>query len=305
MLAWVAPFAALPFKAAFALWTALGLAIFYFAGRRLASRGAMLLALLSPAVIVGAIAGQVALFVSGLAMLALTSRRAVAAGVCFGLAATIKPQALLLLPLALIGAREYRVLGFAVLTGGALALVDLATHGMLWLDWLRATGRFADLLPLMGSALNGASPTGLVTHRHLEGGIAAAIVATGVALGTTTTWFVFRRTSDPAHRAAALGIGYILCSPYAAVYELTMMAPAAAAILLDRRQQPLTWFGAAFGLSTLGGAMAPMTFGAALLCERLRSRKPSVIPAQAGISLPDRQDQRQWDSSLRWDDRAT
>jgi hypothetical protein len=272
LLSWLAPFGALSFKAAFALWTIIGLGIFYYAGRRLASRPAMLLAMLSPAVVLGVVAGQVALFVSGLLMLALTSRRAAVAGAMFGLAATIKPQALLLVPLALVASRDYRTLGFAALTGGVIGIVDLAVRGALWLDWLHAMTAFSDLVPLMGSGLNQATPNGFVVRHGLEGLPAGAVIAGGLALGCGVTWFVFRGTDDPGRRAAALGVGYVLCSPYAGAYELTMVVPAAAAILLDRKQHPLSWFGASFGLSALGAALAPAIFGATLLLERLRGR---------------------------------
>jgi hypothetical protein len=103
----LAPLGALPFWAALSLWTGASFAVFAAAAARLA-RGATPLALglaiLSPAVVLAALAGQAVVMAAGLVTLAIATlqRRPRLAGVLFALAAALKPQAVLLAPIALV-----------------------------------------------------------------------------------------------------------------------------------------------------------------------------------------------------------
>src|SRR5579864_9294943 len=106
------PFAQLPLTLAYPLWTGLSAGLFFFAASHLVKPVWATLALtLAPVVFFSAELGQTSLIV-GAAMIGgwlLRDHRPLVAGALFGLAACIKPQAMLLAPVVLWG--RWRMLG--------------------------------------------------------------------------------------------------------------------------------------------------------------------------------------------------
>ena len=148
------PFGALPFAAAFPAFIAVSAIAFAFAVRAPASMlpGLWRLLLASPMVIVGGLTiGQTSLlWTAGLVagLWALRRGNVVVAGLMIALL-TMKPQLGLLIPVALIAARQWAVFGWA--TGFTLLLTGLATavtgleYWPLFLDAIdNVTGRVAD-----------------------------------------------------------------------------------------------------------------------------------------------------------------
>jgi glycosyl transferase family 87 len=140
VLAWLfAPLTALPEPAAYAVWTALSAAALVFAWRIAAPhRGIAKVTLLLAAVglwpvLLTLYFGQPTLIllaaVAG-AWWLVANDRPVAAGAVLALATFLKPQALLLLPLALLVAGRYRVVGAWALSAIALAAICLGALGL-------------------------------------------------------------------------------------------------------------------------------------------------------------------------------
>lgn len=279
----LAPFGALDFWPAFALWTLLAIAALFLAARRILDPPALLLLALAPAVHFALGPGQVTLFV-GAAMLgamALLPRRPLAAGALLAIAALIKPQAVMLVPIALAAGAHWRALASAGLTGTAAGLACLAVQGpQLWRDWLSALAGFPDLLQRLGYLDRSLSPYATALDLGLTGPAVTIVVVAGVILGIAICWRVFRATENPALRAGAVSCAYLLCTPYAMVYEAAMLVPAAAYMLSSRETGPAVRFAAWLGICLPFVAPALPVFAAALMFAA--APRPAQAPEVAG-----------------------
>ena len=140
----VLPFGALPFVASyliFQLFTAglLAAALGLGPDRRNAKFLVAVSVLLSPAAAFNVVGGQNAFLISALAVAGfrVIRRDPLAAGALLGVL-TVKPQFCLLIPIALIAAREWWVLVSTVMSGTALVLISIPVVGIdLWVQWLR------------------------------------------------------------------------------------------------------------------------------------------------------------------------
>ncbi|WP_332774122.1 glycosyltransferase family 87 protein [Phenylobacterium sp.] len=228
------PFALAGFWAAFAGFILLTAALYLAAARRI-SRGIAPLALLAlaPPVVLSGLIGQVSLLIGGLVLLALILLdRPVVAGVLLGIAAAIKPQLLVLFPLALALEGRWRALAAAFATGGLICLVSLAVFGLGgWMDWLAALPRFARLVADdPGLMRNVITPVGALVRMGVQGPALAAAQAACVLAAAALVWWTFRRPSSPGQRLTALIGAGLLITPYAMQYEIAVIAPAVVAL---------------------------------------------------------------------------
>jgi hypothetical protein len=203
----------------------------------------------------------VTFLVGGLALLGLTlQRRPVLAGVLWGLAASIKPQLLILLPVALAAGGNWKAMASTGLTGAAICGASVTILGVgPWLDWLQALGRFQRLI--FGDAAltaDAITPYAFLTGMNLDGAWAFLLAP----LVLVAVWFTFRKPADPADQAIALLGGALLISPYAMNYELALLAPALAAYL--KRVEHPAWL-ISMGASLGYIAQAPLVSLAAVL----------------------------------------
>jgi hypothetical protein len=235
------PFSLAPFALANGVWIAIGLLaiVGVTAGKLGSPRTLVLVAMvLTPASVLVVVAGQVTFLIAALAVAGLYAlkSRPVLAGALFGVAGAIKPQALVLLPLALLALRDWRALSAAAATVAAAVLVSAAVFGAhAWLDWLAAVPRFQKMVmaspglergmitPTALGITLGLAPDTLMIWRVAFGLGAAAMV-----------WLVFHTTDDPARRLSALLGGGLFITPYAMHYDAALLAPAAALMLTQR-----------------------------------------------------------------------
>jgi hypothetical protein len=230
----IEPFARMPLWPAFVLWTSIGLGLFFAASYRAAGKASLLAILAAPAFHWAAMVGQVTLIVGGFTYYGalLLSRRPVAAGLLFACAALLKPQAALMVPVALVAGGHFRALAAAAVGGGVAAGLSILLQGPdLWAAWLNAIGEFMQLIRANGFIANGITPAALAHSEGTRGAAEATIVAAGALLGLGCCWQAFRRSDDPALRGGALVCGSLLCTPYALPYEAASLVPAAAALL--------------------------------------------------------------------------
>jgi hypothetical protein len=264
-LLWLWPFTRLSPWAAMAAWTAFGVAAFGSATWSMTrSWIATLFSPLAPAALTCVLNGQTSL-VTGAALLwgcSQLQRRPILAGLAFGLAATIKPQALVAVPLALVAGRHWRALGAATLGGAGACSMSFALGPQLWFDWIHDGGRFLDLVRSMGLLSQSVTPVGLALQMGFEtpGMLCAYLVGVGAAI--VLVWRAFSSKSDPALQGAALAAGALLMTPYAMFYEAAALGPVALWIFARCRREPPMWLAAAFAL--IGIASCSMV--AACLC---------------------------------------
>jgi glycosyl transferase family 87 len=167
-LAWVS------LKSGYLAWVALSAAGLMASMRRLSAP----VTLAVPAVLMVLVGGQTSLAMGALLFAGATlAGRPALAGVLFGVAACIKPQVIVLLPLVLLAAGQWRMIAGAVAAGLLLCLAATLLYGLdIWADWLRSLPGF---LKANDSAWTGrylALP-GLWKIGALVGGAALAIAA--------------------------------------------------------------------------------------------------------------------------------
>ena len=190
----------------------------------------------SPAAVWVVVSGQntflsVALLYGGLRIL---DRSPAIAGILLGLL-VYKPQIWVLVPLALLAARQWRALAWAAGTVAALSLASLGVFGLdCWLGFLEMTREpsstrifehmFRVFFPFT------TTPYFAVRILGLPAGLATAVQFAGAALGVAAVWFAFRRYPSSDARTAVLVAAMFLVSPYILNYDLLLLMPAAIAL---------------------------------------------------------------------------
>ncbi len=264
----LAPFGQWPFQLANLVWTAVGLvAIVWAVSTRVKSPRvlAVLAMVLSPASLLVLVTGQVTFLIAAMGVTALLCLRTrpILAGMLFGLAGVIKPQAMVMLPVALVAIGAWRTMLVTAVTAVFVAIVSAFVFGLhAWIDWLSAVSRFGDWVMKTPGLVRGMiTPTAMGMSMGLDPA-ALAVWRLGFAIGAIAiVWTVFRRTEDPARRLTALFGGALFITPYAMHYDAALLAPAAA-LMLTRRSQPGDW-AVALGASALLCCAAIPHWGAA------------------------------------------
>lgn len=272
------PFGVLPFFVALGAWITLGVAALAWSLR---GEKRWPLVVVAPPLFLAVVTGQVLIVWAALiGAVRVIDRRPGVAGGLLALAALIKPQAVLLAPLALVAARQWRALIAAILCGGAVGGVAVAIQGPeLWLDWLRALPAFTELIHQPWLLRRGVTPATLAFHLRLTGPAAAALALGGALLGIACVWAAFRRGE---WRLVALVAGSLLCSPYAMPYELVPLLPAAAAMLAARESAPPYWLAGFLAISMLAPAFTVVLLAVVVLFALYKPERSRVtIPAPA------------------------
>jgi arabinofuranan 3-O-arabinosyltransferase len=220
-----APLAFVPYLPALFVWLIGGWFTFY-AALRVArpARGTWLLALATPAVLINAISGQNGAWTAALlgGGLSLLERRPGLAGVLFGLL-IVKPQLAVLLPLALLAARQFRAFVFAGITAAVVALASVLLWGTEpWSGFFQHIAVMRHLTLEDGTGVWHRFVSVFVALRRLGVGIAAAyavqaVVALIAAAVMAIAWY---RDIHPAAKNTLLVLATWLATPYVQDYDL-------------------------------------------------------------------------------------
>lgn len=281
------PLALLPFELAILAFVAVSLAAAWWAFRRDVGARPFVAAMLAPAGLVTLLSGQLGLFIAALMMAALTAESPARRGALFAVAACIKPQLLVAVPIALLASRDYRALGAALVTGTAGGLLSMVLFGPgLWLTWLGSIDDFYAVFHGLGLASHGAGLAGFAARYGLPPGI----YALGVPLALASVWVTFRYLEDARLRLVSLACGAVLVSPYLVFYDLVGAALVASWILFKRPGMLLLSVPAAILFSGLEEALAVVWFAVALPLLALRGRpvrQAPEAPSTRGEALPE------------------
>lgn len=271
-LLWLKPFGlALPFPLALGAWLAVGLTAFFVAARQVADVRTLLLASISPAIVIAAATGQLSLIVGALALGGMTARPPLAKGAMIGLAAAIKPQLLFLFPVAFVAAGEWRAMSAAVAALTASVAATLILWGVQpWADWLSSLPQFEEVLRDTGIGLRSVTPASLFLPLGLEWPVALV----GLLAGAALVWIVHRRISDPRDRIAALLVGCLLSLPYALSYDMAALVILVVPTLFDRKGSILGWTGAGMIFCTVGEQVGLILYALELLRRTKRPARP-------------------------------
>ncbi|MGD0827154.1 MAG: glycosyltransferase family 87 protein [Desulfobaccales bacterium] len=229
----ILPLGLLPYLAALAVFLLFSLAGYLWLVHRVAPhRLTVWLTLAFPGTFQNFFFGQNG-FLTGVLLgggLLLLDRYPLAGGFLLGLV-SYKPHLAILIPIALLAGRRWQALGAMVLAAVGLALASVLVLGSeVWAAFWKTVPSAMNLTqfphwynrPTVFSAvmLSGAGP------------IAAWIIQGGVMLGVTAALaWVWFRGAPAAIRFPILVLGILLFAPYAAVYDLAILA------------FPLAWLG--------------------------------------------------------------
>lgn len=236
-----APLALVPYVGAHLLWLVATFPAYIAVVRQItAERTGYLLALAFPAILSNFIVGQNGFLTAGLIGGALLTieRRPILAGIFVGLL-TYKPHLGLLFPIALIAGQHWRVFASATVTALLIAGVSwLAFGSETWVAFFHSIphtsqaflseggAQFGKLQTLFGLLRTiGAPETAAWTAQVIFALVAAAIVAV-----------IWRSNIAFEVKAAVLGTGAALATPYLYTYDLVVLAvPLAFLYRLGRR----------------------------------------------------------------------
>ncbi len=233
-----APLGGLDYFPAYAVWCLGGLGLLALAAAAwLRDRAEVLLLLASPAAATNLVLGQNGFLTAALLIgfVALAGRRPLVAGGLAGLL-TFKPQLGLLIPVAALAQRNWRVFGAAALVAVLLAGAATIVFGV---ETWRAFA--AQTLPMQTRMMSQGSgpfqlmmPSAFMAGRlmGLQADWAMAVQAPFTLAAAWLAWRSARRGGDPVLAGAVLLAATLAATPQAFNYDL---APAAAAALILAR----------------------------------------------------------------------
>ncbi|MGD0026784.1 MAG: glycosyltransferase family 87 protein, partial [Xanthobacteraceae bacterium] len=236
-----------------------------------------------PAVLANFMVGQNGFLSAGLigGTLTLMERRPICAGVLLGLL-TYKPHVGLLFPIALMASGRWRVFVTAGIVAALMAAASWAAFGSeSWQAFFPGIGHTSQALLSAGLADWGKLQTAFGLTRVLGGSEALAwtvqIVVALIAAGAIAV--LWRSGAAYEIKAAALGSGALLATPYLFTYDLVVLAvPLAFLFRLGRARGFLAHEVAGIGLACLlilifPFVKAPVGFAAVLVVAALIARR--------------------------------
>lgn len=296
-----APLGALPYAAAFQAWTVAGL-LAYVAAVLSVSRSwtALALALAAPGVTASLSIGQNGLFTAALlgAGLALLDRRPLAAGALLG-ALCIKPQLVVLVPVALLAGGRWRALAAAAAAGLLLAAAAALLLGpQTYPAFLKAGVRArADLAGAGAVGWNKVQTVyGLARGAGVGAGAAGLMQGAATLAAAAAVGGLWRTRAPPALKAAGLVAAAPLATPYAFMYDAALLGPGVAFVFADLRRRggvrpaellllaAATLVPAAYFF--VGAAWLPFACLALAAAVGLRLRPAEAAPAQVTAISP-------------------
>ncbi|WP_409187949.1 glycosyltransferase family 87 protein [Bradyrhizobium sp. RDM4] len=222
------PLALLPYVLANMVWLVSTWYGFYRALKLAAGDKALLLSLAAPAVFINAATGQNGALTAALlgGGLLLVDRRPVVAGILFGLL-VYKPHLAMMLPVAMIAGRRWRVTGAAGATALLLIAASVVIFGpAVWVEYQHNLSVLRAVILEDGSGVWHRMVSVFVFVRRLGGGVGlsyALQTAVAIAAALVVGWSWLR--NDPSHvRNALVVVGTCLATPYLQDYDLVIGA---------------------------------------------------------------------------------
>ena len=234
LLLW--PFRSLSFVLSYALFQVatfvmLAFALAYRAPSRRMIAWIAIGALLSPAAANNAVNGQTAFLVTGLLVLGsrLAVRRPVLAGITFGIL-TFKPQFGLLIPVALLAAREWRVITVAAGTSLALAVASAIAYGRdTWIQWSAQLAHAFSRVDSPWSQLGrvwGSSVFACAASAGVPPVIASQLQNCASVLSAIAMYAVTRTKMNESSKLAFLLAATFLAAPHSSGYDEILLVVA-------------------------------------------------------------------------------
>lgn len=232
-LLYIYPLSYLPYKLAYLIWCIGGIGVVFYACKRLINnKGDALVLALAPCALANIYFGQNGFITGALFILsfAIMDKRPILAGVLIGLL-TFKPQLGLLVPVALVLARQWRVVFSAGATMFTLIIISILAFGLE--PW---TAYFEDVIPLQGEILRTAGPpfSLMVPSTYMSfklfgfsEAVSMGVQSLSAMFAVVSVAFAWWRQRPFGLQLACLFVSTMLLSPYVVNYDMMIIAPAA------------------------------------------------------------------------------
>ncbi len=247
-----------------------------------------------PAVFINLGHGQNGFLTAGLLGAALVTlpQRPLLSGILFGLLA-YKPQFAVLIPFALLAARQWRT----IIAAGATVMVLAATVYLLfgpdcWWSFAASTETSRKLLLEQGAVGFEKLQSAFAAIRMWGGGVSLAYLIQGavsIATIASVSW-VWRSSADRDLKAALLMVATLLASPHVLDYDLTVLAPAIAFIVASSRARGFrdyeisllaaAWFAPLIARGVAGATALPVGLITILMLYALLMRRATSDRAE-------------------------
>jgi alpha-1,2-mannosyltransferase len=186
---------------------------------------------LCPAVPFNVMTGQNAFFTSALLVggFGLIGRSPVVAGAILGVL-TFKPQMWLMVPVALVAARQWRALGGAAASALVLALLSLIVFGPeIWRAWLSLVTGMDEAFRawVTNGRLNGMSVFASATWLGAPPAVANLAQGAAIAIAAAIVYLAFRRPALGALQLAVLLAATMLAAPHVSTSDAVLLGLAA------------------------------------------------------------------------------
>jgi hypothetical protein len=242
MLLWIEPLAYIPRWPAYFAFVAISVAALVWVCRKHLSKRAIALVLATPPVCRGLFTGQVSALLSAILIWSCETGNRIAAGIALGIIASIKPQLVVMAPLMLLFARDWR----AFVSAGSTFLVMVALSILVfgparWPEWVASMDHFHSAVA-DSSVINVSITPAALAERF--GYPPLPFLLLGTLAGAGLVYLC--RNSEPFQKAAAIGAGSLLASPYALAYDLVAVIPFLAMLIAQGRLLPLIGLGALY-----------------------------------------------------------
>lgn len=267
MLLLSAPFALIPYAPSLFLWLASGWYAFYRVLKREMAEGALLLALATPAVLINAVGGQNGTWTAALlgGGLVLMERRPYLAGVLFGMM-LYKPHLAVMLPVALVAGRQWRVIAATGLTVVVLMIASALCFGIdLWAEYLRNLNALRQAILEDGTGVWHRFVSVFVAARQLGASVEAAYVVQAIAgaaacVAVAVVWF---KDVPAGIRNAVLLLATCFATPYLQDYDLVF----GALVVVWLWRQPVEFYPSERVLQVSSGLFLLLPLAAAALAH--------------------------------------
>ena len=182
-----------------------------------------------------------ALLVGGFGLL---TRSPIIAGALLGLL-TYKPQLWLMVPVALIAARQWRALGTAAIVGGGTALISLVVLGIepwqAWIEWIVNPPPDAYQQWLKW----GRSGSESIYNNLVVLGVSHAIANLGQAaaclIAAGSVWWSYRSGSNDDRQLVVLLAATMLAAPHVGIYDAVLLVVGATVFFADALDEERSW----------------------------------------------------------------
>ena len=222
------PLAWLSLTAGYLAWTFLSSSLFAIAVTRLTGWRVAALSLLSAGALQGLALGQTPMILSAALLFAIATP-GFACGAIFGVAAAIKPQLLVLAPLAFLVRKDWRTLSGMAAGLVVCVIVELVLYGpQLWFDWLNSMTAFREALYSIGAISQVITPYGVADRLGLNP-LPFLVVSAALAVAAIV---VSAKRFEGVYLVAAIVGASILASPYALRHDTIALVPACIAAIL-------------------------------------------------------------------------